>query len=145
MYMRTASWTTSSANLARGRAVLRLGVKLVSQDLQKNLGKGLGDPARPLGAVSVLPLRLVSRLPQRGQRTRRFSHPEASYPVVTGYVPRMVGPTWDFVTSSGPLNWTLSLFPTEQMFGEGLACSRVPHMFRKPTRNHACSVPSRTQ
>jgi hypothetical protein len=25
---------------------------------------------------------LVSRLPQRGQRTRRFSHPEASYPVV---------------------------------------------------------------
>lgn len=57
-------------------------MKLLLHDLQKNLCNGLSDPARPLGAVCVLPLRLVSRLPQPGQRTRRFSHPEASYPVV---------------------------------------------------------------
>lgn len=35
-----------------------------------------------MGAVSILPFRLVSRLPHLGQRTRRFPHARASYPVV---------------------------------------------------------------
>jgi hypothetical protein len=70
--------------------------------LQKNLCKGLSDPARPLGAVSVLPLRLVSRLPQRGQRTRRFSHPEASYPVVYRIRTANGGPDLGFRNFIGP-------------------------------------------
>jgi hypothetical protein len=44
--------------------------------------KWFQEPSRPLGDDRVLPRRMVSRLRQLGQRTRRFSHARASYPVV---------------------------------------------------------------
>ncbi len=65
---------TSSVNRERGRAVLRSNVKLVPQPMHRERWSGLVGPARPRGALWVLPLRLVSRLPQQVQRTRRFFH-----------------------------------------------------------------------
>ena len=45
--------------------------------LQEKRWSGFREPTRLVGNERVLPRRMVSRLPQRGQRTRRFSHPGA--------------------------------------------------------------------
>ena len=71
--------TTSSENRAFGRAVVRVQEKLLRQVVQKNRCSGTRVPFRPMGAEEVLPLRLVPRLPQWEQRTRRsFCHPRPS-------------------------------------------------------------------
>lgn len=113
--------------------------------MQRNLCNGLRDPARFVGAVVVLPLRLVSRLPHNGQRTRRFSHPEPSYPVVYRIATAKAASELGFRSSTGPTQLDAVGVSNRIDVQRGLACSRVPRMFRKPTRYHACSVPSRTQ
>src|ERR687892_361162 len=81
-YKRTASITTASEKRAPGRATLRSDVNVPPQSLHEKRWSGLREPWRPLGDDRVLPRRIVSRLPQLGQRTRRFFHATASYPAV---------------------------------------------------------------
>ena len=57
-------------------------MKLRPQARHKKRWRGLSSERSAVGAVVVQPLRFVSRLPHRGQRTRRFFHPRAPYPVV---------------------------------------------------------------
>lgn len=100
-------------------------MKLLLQVLQKNRCRGFSNPSRALGAVWVLPLRLVSRLPQRGQRTRRFSHPEASYPVVYRIATAKRVPELGFRASNGPTQLDAVGFCIGDMGQRGGASSRI--------------------
>jgi hypothetical protein len=76
--------------------------------MHKKRWRGLIGPRATRRSALGLPIALVSRLPQRVQRTRRFFHDHRPYPVVYRISSRKPPLTRDFPLLSATLNWTLS-------------------------------------